>query len=148
MLRGINFGSKNLQQDLSPKSLEGSLTWHLQKWDKSSLTEIDSIKDYVFQLRQGLPRGIWLFLKHSDFKCHTVDTLANVEWNVYIKELEPNHLGPAIWLKPKLKADINNEFGVRAISWTPALAITSQPPRLFFRCFPTKWIKDYTVRYL
>jgi hypothetical protein len=51
--------------------------------------------------------------------------LVEKESNICVKELEPTHVGPSIWLKPKRKADIHNDFGIRAINWTPVFAITS-----------------------
>jgi hypothetical protein len=45
--------------------------------------------------------------------------------SISIKDLEPTHIGPSIWIKPKSKADIENNVGIRAINWSPVLAITS-----------------------
>ena len=141
-----------------------------KKWDKSSLTEVDSRNDFLEQRRSCrkcvIPRMVLnakagdtnpgserktkyrLDLYHwhkANYEVYQIwkrlldefgisiditilDSLMIIlvdkEPNICIKELEPTHLGPSIWLKPKSKAEIKNEFGIRAIHWSPVLAIT------------------------
>ena len=142
-----------------------------KKWDKSSLTEVDSSNDCLEQCRSCrkcvIPRMVlnakagdttsraeektryrldlyqWFKTNNEVYKVWQrlldefdislditmLDALLTIfvekEANICIKELEPTHVGPSIWLKPKSKAEVENEFGIRAINWSPVLAITS-----------------------
>jgi ribonuclease HI len=142
-----------------------------KKWDKSSLTEIESSNDYLEQHRSCrkcvIPRMV-LNTKAGDTNSSSSERtryrldlyhwykankevyqiwrglldeyglslditildailgiLVEKETNICIRELEPTHLGPSIWLKPKSKENVDNEFGIRAIKWSPVLAVTS-----------------------
>jgi hypothetical protein len=81
-------------------------------------------KPKIFSLWKDLLNRYNIAINIQLLEC-VLNILAERDWNVYIGHLEPIFVGPSIWIKPKNKEDIVENYGLRAIHWFPIFSFSA-----------------------